>query len=120
MYTGYELSPESRSQIARYFPPKYSKFIGHHVTERYPSKPTDPAPDQPKEVKVIGYIDSGDGVEGFLVQVDGKVNRPSGGKYHLTWSLAEGRKPVETNNYVDSAVSITPFNIEVTAKNFGK
>lgn len=119
MYTGYLLTDDSRSRLLQKFPPRYPKVIAHHITEAFGTKKSDPAPAQPKFVSVVGYIDSGDGVEGLLVAVDGSTDRPDGGKYHITWSLKEGRKPVETNNYVSIAVKVDPIDIKVIAKNFG-
>lgn len=122
MYTGYEIEPGSRQKIMDLFPPKYPDFLGHHITEQFGVKDGE-APPQPKRVLLIGYIDNGEDVEGFLVEVDGEVNRPSGGKYHLTWSIdrSKGAKPVHTNMYVDEATMLKrPIEIDVDSKFFDR
>ena len=72
-------------------------------------------------VEVVGYIDDGKGVEGFLVAIDGSTNRPSGGKYHLTWSIdrSKGAKPVHTNAHTGEAKPLKRYiEIDVEAKYF--
>lgn len=120
MYTGYLLSEKSRSQLLAQFPPKYEKVVAHHITEQFGVPATATPPDMPKTVEVVGYIDSGDGVEGLLVEVNGSVKRPDGSKYHITWSLAPGRKAVETNIYVAKAQPIEPVSISVEPKTFAR
>lgn len=123
MYTGYEIEAGSRQKIMDLFPPKYPDVLGHHITEKFGVKNPEEVPEQPERVFLVGYIDNGEDVEGFLVEVDGTVNRPSGGKYHLTWSIdrSNGAKPVHTNNHVDDAVMLKhPIEIDVDAKFFDK
>lgn len=123
MYTGYELINNSRNLLTEVFPPKYPTFLGHHITETFGVSSDYPPPPYPHEVKVIGYLDDGEGVEGLLVSVDGNVNRPKGGKYHITWSIdkSKGKKPVDTNNLVDEPEMLTkPIQIEVIPKTFTK
>lgn len=120
MYNGYELDPGSRRKLMDLFPPKYPHVLGHHITEEFGVK-DGRVPEQPKQVLVIGYIDNGENVEGFLVSVDGEINRPTGGKYHITWSIdrASGAKPFHTNNHVDEAKMLPrPIEIDVDAKFF--
>lgn len=119
MYTGYQLSEASREKLLKEFPPKYDKIIAHHITEKFGTFKDDPAPEMPESVKVVGYIDSGDGVEGLLVAINGRTTRLDGSKYHITLSINNDRKPVETNNYVNDAVTVKPLSIDVEPKNFG-
>lgn len=118
MFTGYLLSESSRQRLLSSFPPRYERFIGEHITEQFGVSKDTPPPALPTEVKVVGHIDSGDGVEGLLVSVDGRTDRPDGSKYHITWSLSTNRKPAETNKYVDTATPVEPIAIDVTSKNF--
>lgn len=119
MYTGYLLTDKSRNMLLAKFPPKYEKVVAHHITEQFGVGPEVPAPEMPATVMVVGYIDSGDGVEGLLVAVNGSTHRKDGSKYHITWSLGPGRKAVETNKYVNDAVDVEPISIHVEPKNFG-
>lgn len=113
MYTAYKLTQKSRQKLAYLYPPKYPEFIGHHITEKFGVGPDEPAPDEPVLIQVVGYIDNGEGVEGFLVEIDGESDRPSGGKYHITWSIdrSKGFKPVNTNDYVNQAEEVRPVTI---------
>jgi hypothetical protein len=120
MYSGYLLSKNSRNHLMELFPPKYSTILGHHITYKFGIKNNDDKPDVPQTVKVIGYIDNGDSVEGLLVEIDGSVYRPDGSKFHITWSIDKdkGAKPVDTNRYVNDAKMITPIDISVEPKIF--
>ena len=120
MYTGYELSEESRNKLKKIFPPKYPMFLGHHITEKFGESDPDNIPEQPEKAKVVGYVNDKKGIEGLLVSINGTTNRPDGSQYHITWSLdnSKGYKPVHTNKIISKAVSIKPINIEVTPKFF--
>ena len=120
-YTGYLISDESREKLAELYPPRFSTFLGHHITEQF-AVPADTAiPNQPQMVNVIGYV-SDDKVEGFAVEIDGQTRRPSGGTYHITWSIDKdkGARPAHTNDIISKAKSISPIKIKVTPKLFTK
>lgn len=122
MYTGYEIERGSRNKLIALYPPKYPNVLGHHITEEFGVKDGKP-PKQPRQVFVIGYINNGENVEGFLVAIDGVTDRPSGGKYHITWSIdrSKGAKPFHTNLYTDEAEMFKrPIEIDVDAKFFDK
>ena len=51
--------------------------------------------------EIIGRADDGEGVEALVVSIDGSTDRPGGGTYHITWSLAEGREARESNDVID-------------------
>lgn len=119
MYTGYLLSESSRNKLLELYPPKYERVVAHHITHMFPAT-IDDIPPMPSSIHIIGHIDSGDGVEGFLVEIDDNVIRQDGiFRYHLTYSLANNRKSVETNKYVNDNVKlINPIKITVTPKLF--
>ena len=118
MFTGYLLSPESRTRLLQAFPPKYGRILAHHITLNFGIKKNDPAPDMPKSVEVIGHFDE-DGVEGLTVAIDGNTVRPDKKLFHITWSLAEDRMPVDSNKYTHDSVSLDkPIEIKVIPKNF--
>lgn len=102
MYTAYLLDAQTRQSLLQQFPPKYSKVIAHHITVQYPV--ADDALQPPSaEIKVVGYADSGDGLEALVVSVDGKIQRPDGGTYHITWSLDPIKyEPKDSNALVSS------------------
>ncbi len=96
-YTAYVLDQSSRDALEKKFPPKYPKFIGHHVTVQFGvSAETEVPP--PAQLKVVGYVDSGDGLEALVVSVNGSSTRQDGKIYHITWSLdPEKYSPVDSN-----------------------
>lgn len=90
---GWKLDREERARLLEQFPPRYAKAVADHITE----KPN--PPDLPHEVKavIVGRTDDDKGVEAMVATVDGTVDRPDGSTYHITWSLAEGRRAKESN-----------------------
>lgn len=118
-YTGYLITETSREKILKRFSPKYSRVICHHITEKFGVPSTEEVPNIPHIIMVDGYYDSGDGVEGLLVSVNGQYRRPDGNLYHITLSLNEGRTPAESNDYTEQGkVLREPFTIMVTPKVF--
>lgn len=100
-YLAYVVPEQVRGELATRFPPKNPEFIGHHITHVFGWPATKPAPQGMSTIKVIGHAEA-DGLEAFVVTVDGQALRPDGKRYHLTWSLdrAKGRKPVDSNRVV--------------------
>lgn len=90
---------------------RFTNVVCEHVTFRYPDR--SPAP--PVEtMKAVGHV-VGDGVEAVIVEVDGSVFRPDGSVFHVTVSLADGHRPVESNPLVCAAVATASFHpIDVT------
>ncbi len=118
MYTAYVLTDESREALQEKFPPKYSEFIGHHVTVDF-GLPSDAALPEEAHVRVLGMKDSTDGLEALVVTVNGESKRPDGNLYHITWSLdREKYKPHDSNNVIANAISkytvSLPVYIETT------
>ncbi len=116
MYTAYVLTDAAREKLVEKFPPKYEKFIGHHVTIQF-GVPKDTQTPDPANIRVIGRADTGDGLEALVVSVDGSQDRPDGKTYHITWSLDPDKyKPVDSNNLVQNArFSLSmPVSIETT------
>ena len=96
-YTAYVLDDSSRAALLEKFPPKYPKVVAHHVTVEFGVPEGTEAP-PPASVKVIGYADSGDGLEALVCTVNGKADRPDGKRYHITWSLDPAKySPVDSN-----------------------
>lgn len=114
-YSAYVLYPTSRAGLARLYPPKYRNFVGDHITERFGNDATEP--EQPNHIEVVGYADSGDGLEAFVVSVDGTVNRPDGEIYHITWSLDNTKyAPKDSKDLVKQGwEKIDPIMIQASA-----
>lgn len=100
MYTAYVLSQHSRHMLLKKFQPKYSRLIAHHTTVKF-GVPKDAVAPDPANLVVVGYVDSGDGIEALVVSVNGETRREDGSVYHITWSLdPTAYKPVDTNKYL--------------------
>lgn len=115
-YTAFVLSDESRSLLLKKFPPKYPDVIAHHVTVQFGVIPKTSPPPAPESIKVVGYKDSGDGLEALVVAVNGTRERPDGSTYHITWSLDRSKyKPVDSNKLLSKGTFtiIKPIEIQV-------
>jgi hypothetical protein len=93
---GWKVAPEDRGQLLLQFPPRYERTVADHVTLKARVAPSSPLPAE-TQGWIIGRSDDDAGVEALVVQIDGGTERPDGGTWHITWSLAEGRRAVESN-----------------------
>ena len=109
-----------RDQLLRKFKPKYPKVFAHHVTYSMKNKDKSNPPDI-QSAEIVGWADSGDGLEAAVVSIDGSINRPDGGIYHITWSLDPSKyKPANSNQLVSYSwtkldqpipISLTPTQL---------
>ncbi len=81
------------------FPPAYPRVVAHHVTLKAGVRPDHPLPGD-TECFVVGLADDGAGVQALVVEIGGTTQRPDGSTYHVTWSLADGREAVESNDVI--------------------
>ncbi|WP_114228720.1 MULTISPECIES: hypothetical protein [Sphingomonas] len=90
---GWKLDPAERERLLAEHPPRYAHPDADHVTLK-------PFGGKPGAVKaaIVGRTDDEQGVEAMVVTIDGSVDRPDGGTYHITWSLADGRQAHESND----------------------
>jgi hypothetical protein len=111
-YSAYVLTNESRKELLQNFHPKFSKVVAHHITVKFDWHEEDGIPPL-ANVKVVGYANDPSGVEALVVSINGTIQRPHGGTYHITLSLAPGRKPVESNDIISRGWKpvIVPFKI---------
>lgn len=96
-YSAYVLTEDARDHLLSVFPPKYDRMVAHHVTYKFPDTTLPPESD----LSVVGFAE-GDGVQALVVAVNGSTRRPDGGTFHITWSLAVGKKPVQSNDLLKS------------------
>jgi hypothetical protein len=96
---GWKVEQIARRELLQLFPPKYPNIVADHVTLK--AKVAGDA-ELPGEVacEIVGRADDGKGVEAMVVKVDGGTDRPDGSTYHITWSLADGRRAVESNDVI--------------------
>lgn len=99
-YLAFELTPGARTALMGQFKPQFKKVMCQHVTVEF--NLTEEKLERLQEelagadLEVIGH-QTGNGVECLVVTVNSNPKRPDGKTYHITLSLAEGHKPVESN-----------------------
>ncbi len=94
---GWKLDRDQRRELLQQFPPKFEKVVADHVTLAGKAAADAPLP-QETEGEIVGRADDGKGVEAMVVRIGGTTDRPDGSTYHITWSLAEGRRARESND----------------------
>src|SRR5688572_29403259 len=88
---GWKLDPGQRRELLQQFPPNYPDIIADHVTYKGKDGDEGPLPDA-SMAEIVGWADDGKGVEAMVVSIGGTTDRPDGSIWHITWSLAEGRR----------------------------
>ena len=118
-YVGWQLADCDRNSLKNIFTPAYSRFFGHHCTLQFGVTETVKLP---REIDgyVIGKVDHGDGVQALVLMIGGDINRPDGGILHITWSLSDDRKPVDSNAAlaVDWEILDNPIHVNLIPKFF--
>jgi hypothetical protein len=97
--TGWKLPREERDRLLQVVPPLFVNLVADHVTLRTGTGSDTPLPQETSGV-VAGEIDDGEGVQALVVEIGGGTARGDGGTYHITWSLAAGRKAKESNDVI--------------------
>lgn len=104
-YLAFVLSGETRDRLRAIFPPKFQRVVLHHVTVAF--NLTEESYNRLyKSLRgatwaVVGYTNDS-GLEALVVEVNGGTQREDGSTYHVTLSLAPGRKPVESNAVINT------------------
>lgn len=98
-FIGWRVSEQEKARLSAKFPPGYARFIGGHVTDIYGVDEDHPLPME-RAARIIGIADDTKGVQALVLRLQGKRQRPDGKRHHITWSLAEGRSPVESNDVI--------------------
>ncbi len=104
---GWKLDPDERAALLGRFPPKYPNAVADHVTLQSKVAADAPLPDETR-AEIVGRADDGEGVEALVVRLAGTTARPDGSTWHITWSLAEGRRARESNDVI-ATHGWTPF-----------
>lgn len=99
MTIGWKLDASCREKLLRRFPPRYPQVVADHVT-RKPGPSGGKPPPPVTSARIVGRADDCEGVEAYVVAIDGSTRRPDGGTWHVTWSLADGRTAKESNHVI--------------------
>jgi hypothetical protein len=96
---GWKVDRDQRRELLLQFPPKFSEVVADHVTL---SARVDRRSELPSERigEIVGRTDDGKGVEALVVSIGGTTDRPDRSTYHITWSLANGRRAKESNDVI--------------------
>ena len=98
-YVGWALSEHTRNQLLHQFPPAYDRVIAHHCTLKFGVDDSHPLPTT-TTAQVVGTVDDHMGVQALVLKIDGDISRADGSVYHITWSLGDGRRPVDSNKVI--------------------
>ncbi len=96
---GWKLDRDQRKELLQQFPPRYANVVADHVTLRSRASRGASLPDETLG-EIVGRADDGKGVEAMVVSIGGTTDRPDGSTYHITWSLARGRRAKESNDVI--------------------
>ena len=94
--TGWKLDASDRAQLLDRFPARFPEVVADHVTLHTGTGSSTPLPREAVGA-VVGEIDDDAGVQALVVSIGGTTVRTDGTHYHITWSLAPGRRLVESN-----------------------
>ncbi len=111
---GWKLDREQRKELLQQFPPQFPNVVADHVTLRPRSAANAPLPSE-QHGEIVGRVSDNKGVEAMVVRIDGTTDRPGGGTYHITWSLADGRRAKESNDVL-AAQSYEAFELPMPVK----
>lgn len=98
VFIGWALDRTEREALLARFPPRYVSPVADHVTLAF--KPAHPKLPTETAGEIVGEADDGRGVQAMVVRIGGTTDRPDGSTYHITWSLADGRRAVESNDVI--------------------
>jgi len=96
---GWKLDREQRKELLLQFPPRYPEVVADHVTLSARVARDSELPSESLG-EIVGRADDGSGVEAMVVSLGGTTDRPDGSTYHITWSLAKGRRAKESNDVI--------------------
>ena len=93
--------------------PRHEVVVCEHVTYRYPDDDLAPALD---EVRVVA-VAADARVQALMAEVAGQRVRPDGRIFHITYSIAEGVPPVQSNQLLARCAGepIIPIRVPVMA-----
>jgi hypothetical protein len=118
-YLAFELLPATRTSLLGQFKPHFKKVMCQHITVMFNLTDESAALLQEQlanaDLQVVGF-QTGDGVECLVVEVNGSSRRPDGGCYHITLSLADGHKPVESNALIKQQGFQTCLPVQIEAE----
>jgi len=111
---GWKLDRDQRRELLQQFPTTYSEVVADHVTLAVRVSDHAALPDE-SIGEIVGWADDGKGVQAMVVSIAGTTDRPDGSTYHITWSLAPGRRAKESNDVI-RAHGWTPIELPMPVR----
>ena len=99
-YVGWLLPVTERVRLMAEFPQQFVTLVAHHCTLKAGVTSSYDLPEE-TDAQVVGEAIDPAGVQALVLRIGNTTSRPGGGIYHITWSLAPGRKPVESNQVIE-------------------
>lgn len=95
-YNGWMIPDGERARLLALYPPRFPIVKASHITNLI-----DPDYELPvdADISIVARVRD-DGLEAFVVRVNGTMIRPDGQIYHLTYSMVEGRSSKESNEMI--------------------
>jgi len=118
-YVGWNLPEEERARLLARFPAAYPRTVAHHATAAFNVSTNHPLPKETTGT-VVGIADDGAGVQALVLSIGGTTARPDGSTWHVTWSLAPDRRPVESNDVIRSRgwTDVEPISVRLEPRFF--
>lgn len=95
-YTGWKVPDIEQWKKRLLMPCAYQRVLIHHCTHTFGVDESFPLPLK-VPAYILGFADDGTGVQCAILEMGGTSQRPDGSVFHITWSIADGRKAVESN-----------------------
>jgi len=96
---GWRLDRDQRRELLLQFPPSFGEVVADHVTLSAKVARDSVLPSE-THGEIVGRAVDPTGVEALVVSIAGTTDRPDGSTYHITWSLAKGRRAKESNDAI--------------------
>ena len=115
-YSGWEVDEEDRARMLALIPTAYPDVIARHITSEHGKRDLLAEPEAVL-AEIVGFADDGEMVQTVIVRINGTTERPSGGRYHITWSIdrEKGAKPMDSNRVIAER-GVTPFTVATAIK----
>lgn len=96
---GWKVDAADRAALLQRVDAHYASVAADHVTLRFGTDDRTPLP-RANRGEIVGEADDGRGVQALVVRIEGTTERGDGSHYHITFSLAPGRKAKESNDVI--------------------
>lgn len=118
-YVGWLLPQTERDVLLSLFPARFSRLIAHHCTWKFGVSADEPLP-LSRWGCIVGESVDPDGVQALVLSMNGGETRPDGNPLHITWSLADHRKPVQSNKVIKEfgVRDVEPVMVQLVPKFF--